>query len=113
MEDVKHDLLSIEYTELDSGLPAILVNGEIPFVVTSLMFVNSFVTFANSDVLMFRLNNLSGNKLSFTILADLGEASILELKYDNVLVGNVMLLELLDIMYTIQATLKTLKEQSL
>lgn len=110
---IKYELLNIEYTELDSGIPAILVNGEIPFAVSSLVFVNSFVAFADSDVLMPRLNNLSGNKLSFNIVADLGEASILELKYDNVLVGNIMLLEILDIMYTIQSTLKTLKEQSL
>jgi hypothetical protein len=109
----EYELLAIEYTELETGAPAILINGDVPFPVTSLMFVNSFVTFADSDILLHRLNNLSGNKLSFSIAEDKGESSIVELKYYNILLGHCILSELLDIMYTIQSTLKTLKEQSI
>ena len=82
--------------------------------VTNISFVSSFISFAEGE-LVFKLNFLSGNKLSFKVVVDDEEDpenSILEVFLDRLPMGYAKLEHLTEVMHYVKASLKSLKEQS-
>ena len=97
------DFLSIDYTELDNGLPAILINSELTFPIASKSFAKLVVSILSEviedkDTLthldnLTRLNRVSGNKVSFTVIDD----DTIQLKYTTFPIGYVTPANLLEV----------------
>lgn len=103
------DLITVSYSETDEGIPVLLVNNDVAFVINNHSFVKSFISFVNSEMI-FKLANLSGNKLSFSVVDNTEEHEILAVYFNKMLVGKVEVSELTEVMYEILATLQRLKK---
>lgn len=103
------ELINVSYNETDDGIPGICVNNDITFTINNISFVKSFISFVNSEM-VFKLANLSGNKLSFSIVDDTEEHEIIAVYFNKMLVGKVELEQLTEVMYEVLATLQRLKK---
>lgn len=61
-----YNCMSVEYTELDSGVPAVVFCSEFTVPITAKTFVKTFITNYEDRELWFKLPHVSGNQLSFS-----------------------------------------------
>ena len=112
MPKTEYELMSVDYTETDSGWPAICFCSDFIVVVTNNSFVKSFISFSEGE-LIFKLNSLAGCKLSFHVVRDNEdnpEDSVIEVFLNKLSMGFVKVGTLTEVMYYIQAQLKKLKD---
>lgn len=77
-------IMSVSSEELESGAPAINICSEFSIPISNKTFVKSFISYYTND-LKFRIETLSGNKLSFKWYNEADD--ILEVYFKNEFVG--------------------------
>ena len=108
-----YELMSVDYTETDSEWPALVFCSDFIVAITNASFVKSFIVFSETD-LIFKLNYLSGNKLSFTVAyedEDIPENSVIQVFLDKLPMGYASLDSITEAMHYVAAKLKQIKEQ--
>ena len=105
---MEHQIMSINYTELENGLPAICVCSDFIIPITSKSIVSSFIGFYNKD-LKFKINNLSNSLIKFTINTE--NETILQLYYKNMFIGYISMDEMYSIFLKCYETLINLSKE--
>ena len=110
----QYELMTVDYTEMDNGCPALCFCNDLIIPITNASFVKSFITFSECD-LVFKLNFLTGQKLSFTVVSEDDfnpEESILEVFVSKLSMGYTRLGGLLSSMHLVSDTMKSIKNQA-
>lgn len=80
-------IMTVTFEELESGAPAINLCSEFSIPISNKTFVKSFISYYTND-LKFRLETISGNKLSFKWLSE--DDDIIEVYFKGDMVGYAM-----------------------
>lgn len=102
---MSHEHLSVSYTELDNGVPAICLCSDFVIPITNKGLPKSFIGFYDKE-LKFNLNNLSNSLVKFKTVSD--DEELLEIYYKNMFIGYISMPDMYDVFVQCYNTLMNL-----
>jgi len=91
---MSHELMSVSYTELDNGRPAICLCSDFIIPITNKGLPKSFIGFYDKE-LKFNLNNLSNSLIKFKTVEE--DEEILEIYYKNMFIGYISIYDMYNV----------------